>query len=63
MERKIAMNRKRRWTIGLAVIAAFLGLSPATMAPAAQNTPQPGGRFQPSQTINADTIVDFPVDI
>lgn len=54
---------KSRLKIGLSVMGVFVLASSTATAPADQGAAPPAGRFQPSQVINADTIVDFPVDI
>lgn len=60
---KRSLPIKSRLKIGLSVIGIFALVSSSTTAPADQAAAPPSGRFQPSQAINADTIVDFPVDI
>ncbi|GAB4138853.1 MAG: hypothetical protein Tsb0016_05100 [Sphingomonadales bacterium] len=55
--------QQSRWQVMALALAALLVASPAAQAPAEQGAAPLGNRFQPSQKINADTIVDFPVDI
>jgi len=53
---------RRPKAVALAMLGMLLAAPSGAGAPDAQGAQQPG-RFQPSQQIKADTIVDFPVDI
>jgi len=55
-------GKRHPWAVALAMLGMLLAAPSGAGAPDVQGAQQPG-RFQPSQQIKADTIVDFPVDI
>mgnify|MGYP005845319595 CR=1 FL=1 len=47
----------------LIILTGLIATASDAFSPGQSNQGAQGGLFQPSQRINADTIVDFPVDI